>query len=263
MSDDDFAEDEVELPIDGILDLHTFHPREVKDLVPDYLDECVARGIGEVRIIHGKGKGVLRRTVHAILERRSDVLEFGLAPAHRGGWGATLVTLQIGDDVPAVSALKKSDDDNVEADGKESPTDAAPREPRIKVVVRWLMTIAMVWVGVLHFIDPEPFIRIVPDWLPNARALVYISGAFEILGGIGLAVPQTRRFSAFGLIALFIAVFPANIHMAIHEIQLEPGADLPVWAMWARLPFQFVFIALAYWMTRPRITPPSHPRTKS
>ena len=86
-------EDEpVPLPIDGVLDLHTFRPSEVADLVQEYLDECVRRGIAEVRIIHGKG--TLRRTVHAVLERRSDVREWKLAPFDRGGWGATLVTLK-------------------------------------------------------------------------------------------------------------------------------------------------------------------------
>lgn len=83
----------VELPIDGTLDLHAFAPRDVKDLVETYLDECKARGIVEVRIIHGKGTGTLRRIVHAVLERRTDVLHFALA-GDRGGWGATVVTLR-------------------------------------------------------------------------------------------------------------------------------------------------------------------------
>ena len=83
-----------ELPMDGVLDLHTFSPRDVPDLVPTWLDACQEHGLTELRIIHGKGQGVLRRTVHAILERRSDVVRFGLAPPERGGWGATLVELR-------------------------------------------------------------------------------------------------------------------------------------------------------------------------
>lgn len=84
----------IELPIDGVLDLHTFRPADVAELVSDYLDECQRRGILEIRIIHGKGKGTLRRTLHAVLERRTDLLEYRLAPPERGGWGATLITLR-------------------------------------------------------------------------------------------------------------------------------------------------------------------------
>ncbi len=86
----------IELPIDGTLDLHTFRPGEMKDLVPDYLAECRKRGIYSVRIIHGKGTGTLRRTVHAILERLEFVAFFRLAGEDAGGWGATLVELRRG-----------------------------------------------------------------------------------------------------------------------------------------------------------------------
>src|SRR5215470_6665003 len=83
----------IQLPIDGVLDLHTFKPREIKDLVPDYLAACQQRGIFEVRIIHGKGIGNLRRTVHAILARHPQVISFTLDHPEYGGWGATLVLL--------------------------------------------------------------------------------------------------------------------------------------------------------------------------
>lgn len=83
-----------ELPIDGTLDLHTFRPGDVKELVPDYLESCRERGILEVRIIHGKGTGALRRTVHAILDRLPDVVSHSSAAHGGGGWGATVVVLK-------------------------------------------------------------------------------------------------------------------------------------------------------------------------
>lgn len=85
--------DHIKLPIEGTLDLHTFDPREVKDLVPDYLAECRVRGILHVRIIHGKGSGALRDTVHAVLERLPEVASFRIADEEAGGWGATIVIL--------------------------------------------------------------------------------------------------------------------------------------------------------------------------
>lgn len=82
------------MPIDGILDLHTFQPKEVKDLVPEYLTECRKRGILAVRIIHGKGSGTLLRIVHSLLEKHPDVAAFKSAPAEAGGWGATEVEIK-------------------------------------------------------------------------------------------------------------------------------------------------------------------------
>ena len=97
MSEDDKeAPDEIEpvhVPIDGILDLHTFQPRELKEGVTAYLGACRERDILEVRIIHGKGTGALQRTVHALLTRLPEVVWFGQAAEDEGGWGATLVTL--------------------------------------------------------------------------------------------------------------------------------------------------------------------------
>lgn len=81
------------MPIDGTLDLHAFHPRDVKKVVPAYLDECREKNILEVRIVHGKGTGTLRKIVHSILDQREDVAAYRLGGEGAGSWGATLVDL--------------------------------------------------------------------------------------------------------------------------------------------------------------------------
>ncbi len=109
----------------------------------------------------------------------------------------------------------------------------------------------MVGAGANHFINPPPYLGMMPAELPVSwhLPLVYSSGIFEILGGLGLILPATRRLAAWGLIALFVAVFPANLNMALNQLPL--GDDpIPTWALWARLPLQLVLIAWAYMIVR-------------
>jgi len=91
---DDSGSDPIEIPIDGTLDLHAFRPAEVRDLVREYLAACREREILQVRIIHGKGTGTLRETVHSVLRRMPEVASFRQAGEDAGGWGATIVILQ-------------------------------------------------------------------------------------------------------------------------------------------------------------------------
>lgn len=111
------------------------------------------------------------------------------------------------------------------------------------------MGAAFVITGAMHFANPERFLAMMPPWLPWHLPLIYLSGVFEIIGGVGLAVRQTRRAAAWGLTALLLAVFPANIHVALSGGSV-PGLPEPGWYYWVRLPFQFVFIAWALWVAR-------------
>jgi len=94
MTDNYFESEPINLPIDGTLDLHTFSPKDLKYLIPDYLKECFKREIYQVKIIHGKGKGNLRRSVHALLDRNTLVAGYRLAELFNGSWGATVVALK-------------------------------------------------------------------------------------------------------------------------------------------------------------------------
>ena len=114
-----------------------------------------------------------------------------------------------------------------------------------KRVLLWLLAAFMTLGGINHFVSPEPYVAMTPAVLPAPLALVYISGIAEIAGGLGLLPRHTRRLAAWGLIALFVAVFPANINMAINSLPLGERV-VPQWALWARLPLQLVLIAWAY-----------------
>ncbi|GFE67923.1 DoxX family protein [Chroococcus sp. FPU101] len=118
-----------------------------------------------------------------------------------------------------------------------------------KEILRGIHAVAIIIVGITHFIKPEQYARIVPPQLPHPFELVYISGVFEILGGIGLLIPYVSVAAAWGLIALYIAVFPANINQAINGIAIEGIPDIKAF-YWIRLPFQAVLIAWAWWYTK-------------
>lgn len=111
-----------------------------------------------------------------------------------------------------------------------------------------LLALLFVGSGVLHFVRPEPYLAMMPPYLPAHAALVAISGVFEILGGLGVLVRRTRRFAGWGLIALLVAVFLANLHMALYP---DDFASIPVWVLVLRLPMQAVLIAWVWWATRP------------
>lgn len=106
-----------------------------------------------------------------------------------------------------------------------------------------LIGILFVIAGAFHFLRPEPYLAMMPPWLPRPGLLVAVSGVAEMAGGIGVIIPALRRLAGWGLIALLIAVFPANLHVALHG---WPGTDFPAWVLWARLPFQIVFIWAVY-----------------
>lgn len=98
--------------------------------------------------------------------------------------------------------------------------------------------------GAAHFVWPSVFTRIVPPYLPAPRTLVYASGAAELLGAVGVLVPGLRGYAGWGLILLLLAVFPANVHMALHPIDFD---HIPAWVLYLRLPLQFALIGWIYW----------------
>jgi len=124
-----------------------------------------------------------------------------------------------------------------------------------KRVMRAVLAATMVGIGLLHFVAGDIFIQIVPPFLPWPLALVWISGACEIALGVLLLPPVTRRYAGLLLVALYVAVFPANIYMAMNNVQVN---GLPTWltqpsqlALWLRLPLQLGLINWALWVSKP------------
>lgn len=117
-----------------------------------------------------------------------------------------------------------------------------PRIPHLIIALFFMIG------GVAHFVVTDVFVVAMPDYLGYHKELVIISGVFEILGAIGILVPQTRLLAGYGLIALIIAVYPANINMALHP---EKYNDISALFLYIRLPFQFLFIWFVWWAITP------------
>lgn len=120
---------------------------------------------------------------------------------------------------------------------------------RFKKMTIYFMSAAYIYVGIQHFIDPDFFLAIMPDYLPLHLEAVYLSGVFEILLGGMLMFKKSRKVAGWGLIALLLAVFPANIYLAQNEIA-QQSINISQTAAIVRLPFQALFIGIAYWHTK-------------
>lgn len=119
--------------------------------------------------------------------------------------------------------------------------------PTLRGTIRVVLAVFFIAAGLNHFHDPEMYLGMMPTWIPSPAACNWISGAAEIAGGVGLLLPSLRRIAGWGLIALLIAIFPANIHAAL--VGQIPGLDVSPLALWLRLPFQPVFIGVVWWVS--------------
>ena len=116
-----------------------------------------------------------------------------------------------------------------------------------KLISIYIMSFFYIKIGIDHFVNPNYYMHIMPPYLPFQIELVYISGFFEVLLGAMLLFDKSRFYASWGLIMLLIAVYPANIYLAFNEKPQEAIKISQFLASWVRLPFQFIFIALAYW----------------
>ncbi len=121
---------------------------------------------------------------------------------------------------------------------------------RAAVRARRFLTPTYVTLGTLHFVRRRTYEAIMPSYVPMHREAVLVSGAAEIVGGLAVQPPGLRRFARWWLIGLLLAVFPANLHMALHPEQIEGLPKVPRWALWARLPLQLPLMWWAWVATR-------------
>ena len=114
-----------------------------------------------------------------------------------------------------------------------------------RAVALCVLAVSFVVAGANHFLNPGPYLAMMPPYLPWPEGLIMVSGIAEIAGGLGLLIPKVRRLAGWGLNALLVAVFPANVQVALHG---WPGVPMPQWTLWVRLPLQGVLIVWVYWV---------------
>jgi hypothetical protein len=206
----------VEIPIDGTLDLHTFLPGEIGDLLPDYLAECRARGILHLRIVHGKGTGQLRRSVHALLARSPIVLTYGAAPPERGGYGATLVEL-LGEGPDLVRA-------RVDPAAAASNARRVSRPDRAGVHPLASVAAATALVGAAMLAVDMPLrTSAAPNGIVSYEMIWSRAGADTVLGSWDA---RAKAYAAFGLGLdyLFLVLYSTAMFMACRSVahRVEP-----------------------------------------
>ena len=122
---------------------------------------------------------------------------------------------------------------------------------KLKLPIVYFSSVGYVYVGFLHFFQPDFFLKIMPPYLPFHLELVLLSGAIEIALGVCLLFKRIRKYVGWGLILLLVAVYPANIYLAFNEVPQQAIGISSFMASWVRLPIQFLLIGLAYWFTKP------------
>lgn len=142
------------------------------------------------------------------------------------------------------------DDDNGQPDS--SAVNARDMSSRLRTIALWLLALFFILAGLNHFLNPGVYHGLMPAYLPWHRELILVSGGAEMAGGLAILVPRLRDPAGWGLIALLVAVFPANLHVALHG---WVGVQIPSWVLWARLPVQGLFIAWVWWACIARSAP--------
>ncbi len=119
----------------------------------------------------------------------------------------------------------------------------------VKRILLWILGVAFMFAGYMHFKRPDFYMPMMPPYLPAHLFLVYASGVAEFVSGLGILIPATRKAAAWFMIATLVAIFPANVHIALHNVAVFGNPEGAGILNWVRLPFQAVFIAWAWWYT--------------